>query len=93
MGRLDSRQQQLMEAGFVEERAAGVGTGAAGGYTVPVEFLAKLIEVIKSFGGILAVADVITTDSGAPMQWPTERRHRQHRRDPVREHGRSPSRT
>lgn len=71
MGRLDARQQQLMEAGYVEERAAGVATGAAGGYTVPTEFVAQLLEVIKSFGGILGLVTPMTTDSGAAMNWPT----------------------
>lgn len=72
MGRLDARQQQLLEGNFVENRAQGVGTQAAGGYAVPTEFVAVLIEVMKAFGGILGLVNVLTTDSGAAMNWPTE---------------------
>ncbi|TKJ24359.1 phage major capsid protein [Blastococcus sp. CCUG 61487] len=74
LGRLDARQQQLLEGRFeqLDTRAQGVGTDAAGGYAVPKEFVARLVEVAKAFGGILAVADVIPTDTGAPMNWPTE---------------------
>lgn len=55
----------------VELRAQGVGVDAAGGYAVPDEFRDKLVERIKSFGGIAAEAEEITTDSGATLQWPT----------------------
>jgi HK97 family phage major capsid protein len=36
-----------------------------------VEFQARLVETMKAYGGILAVADVITTADGAPIQWAT----------------------
>jgi HK97 family phage major capsid protein len=71
IGEMSGEQRTLLQQGFVESRAIGEGTGAAGGYTVPVEFQARLVETMKAYGGILAVADVITTADGAPIQWAT----------------------
>lgn len=51
--------------------AAGVGTGAAGGYTVAPEFRDKLVETQKWYGPMLQEAEVIYTDTGANLQWPT----------------------
>ncbi|NUR28500.1 MAG: phage major capsid protein [Hamadaea sp.] len=54
-----------------ELRALGVGTGSAGGFTVPPAFRNRLVETMRTFGGMLNVAEVINTDSGANLQWPT----------------------
>jgi HK97 family phage major capsid protein len=55
-----------------ELRAQGVATGAAGGYTVPEGFRARIAETMKSFGGMRrAGAEIITTESGNPLPWPT----------------------
>lgn len=51
--------------------AAGVGTGAAGGYLVPLEFRDKVVETMKWFGPMLQFAETITTDSGVNLPWPT----------------------
>ncbi|MFE6228913.1 phage major capsid protein [Cellulosimicrobium sp. NPDC057862] len=67
-------EQKLLRQGFVptsEGRAQAAGTPAAGGYTVPQEFLARMIETLKAFGGILSVVDVINTATGAEIVWPT----------------------
>jgi HK97 family phage major capsid protein len=47
------------------------GTGAAGGYVLPAGFRNKLIEKLTSFGGIRAAAEVISTNTGNPLPWPT----------------------
>lgn len=52
-------------------RAAGASTGAAGGYTVPQGFRAKITETLKAYGGVRRLAEVITTDDGATLPWPT----------------------
>ena len=66
-------QQKALQGGFDSsiKNAAGVGTGAAGGYTVPPEFRDKFIETQKWYGPMLQEAEVIYTDSGANLQWPT----------------------
>jgi HK97 family phage major capsid protein len=53
-----------------ESRAAGTGT-TAGGYLIPAQFRQKLIETLKWYGPVRDVAEVITTDNGADLPWPT----------------------
>lgn len=57
--------------GDVEMRAQGVATGAAGGYLVPEGFRTKLVERMKRIGSVRRVAEVIHTDSGASLPFPT----------------------
>ena len=80
---LDPTQRRALMAGLTdmnaqaawspdgEQRALGVGTGSAGGYTVPQGFLADLITRMKAFGAVRRVAKVITTDTGADTPIPT----------------------
>ena len=66
-------QQKVLQAGFDSsiKNAAGVGSGAAGGYAVPPEFRDKFIETQKWYGPMLQEAEVIYTDTGAQLPWPT----------------------
>lgn len=41
------------------------------GYLIPPQTLNKMVEQMKAFGGILNVADVQTTGTGNPLNWPT----------------------
>jgi HK97 family phage major capsid protein len=54
-----------------EFRAQGIATSSAGGYTVPPGFRAVLVETLKAYGGLYNLANVINTDTGNPLQWPT----------------------
>ncbi len=63
---------------FVEQRRErslrgdlATGTDTAGGFLVPTGFSRRLLEELKAFGGIRAVASVQATDSGASIEWPT----------------------
>ncbi|MGI4876646.1 MAG: phage major capsid protein [Janthinobacterium lividum] len=47
------------------------GAGSEGGYTVPTETATSLIEKLKAFGGMRAVATPLNTTSGNPMSFPT----------------------
>ncbi|WP_086847051.1 phage major capsid protein [Amycolatopsis kentuckyensis] len=69
---LAAEQRQLMNERMTEldTRAQSTST-TAGGYTIPPGFLTRITETMKAFGGILNVAELITTDSGNPLQWPT----------------------
>jgi HK97 family phage major capsid protein len=58
-------------SGLRVRNAQGEGTGAAGGYMVPPGFRQKIVERMVSFGGFAAAAETITTDSGAPLEYPT----------------------
>jgi HK97 family phage major capsid protein len=56
---------------LVELRAQSVGTTTAGGFMVPDGFRQKLVDRRKAFGGLRSVAEVIETDSGNTLSWPT----------------------
>lgn len=51
--------------------AQTTGTGTSGGYLVPEGFRSKIVDVIKSFGGVLNDADTLTTETGNPLPYPT----------------------
>lgn len=76
---LPADQRNILQTGFVSNLlgdknprgAAGVGTGAAGGYTVPPAFRNALIEQMTYVAAMRQYAEVIRTDSGANMPWPT----------------------
>jgi len=71
---LTSEERAALRTGWVdgkELRAQGVATGAAGGYIVPPAFRAKLVEAQKFFSSMRDVAEVITTETGATLPWPT----------------------
>lgn len=66
---LDAEDKEILS----ETRALAtqvVGTNAQGGYTVPTDFRAQLVEAMKAFGGVRSVANVITTDNGRNLQVP-----------------------
>lgn len=46
-------------------------TGSEGGYTVPTEVASTVLDALKAFGGMRAACTIITTETGAPMTWPT----------------------
>jgi HK97 family phage major capsid protein len=66
-------ERKILNAGRVNlpKNAAGVGTGSAGGYAVPPEFREQFIQTLKYYGPMLQEAEIIQTDSGASMPWPT----------------------
>lgn len=71
---LSSEDRAALRTGWFdgkELRAQGVATGAAGGYLVPPEFRVKMVEAQKFFSSMRDVAEVITTETGATLPWPT----------------------
>lgn len=70
MEHLDIEQRQLMIENQAEARAQGIGTTTAGGFLVPPGFRAVLSEAMKAYGGLMNYANVITTSTGQPLQWP-----------------------
>lgn len=48
-----------------------VGTDSEGGYTVPTTVATSILDALKAYGGMRAVADVIRTASGEAMNFPT----------------------
>ncbi|QHC16868.1 phage major capsid protein [Streptomyces sp. GF20] len=71
---LSGEERGALRTGWVdgkELRAQGVATGAAGGYLVPPAFRAKLAEAQKFLSSMRDSAEVITTETGATLPWPT----------------------
>lgn len=74
MGGVEAEHRAILRKGFVdgkELRAQGVATGTAGGYFVPVGFRNKIVDAMKAFGQVRNVAEVITTETGNDLPWPT----------------------
>lgn len=46
-------------------------TGSEGGYTVQTEVARRVVDALKAFGGMRAAAQVIRTDMGNDMSFPT----------------------
>lgn len=45
--------------------------GPAGGFTFGETFVGRLEKAMLAFGGVMQVAEIITTTTGEPMRWPT----------------------
>lgn len=71
MQALTPEQQIVAQRRLSTVQNAGVSTGAAGGFTVPQEFLAVLETALREFGGMRQVSTIIRTASGADMPMPT----------------------
>ncbi|MGW6210941.1 phage major capsid protein [Streptomyces sp. NPDC055109] len=71
MDRLTSEQRNMMMDQQVDIRAMGGNTDIGGGFTVPDEFRNVMTETMKAFGGVFGLAEVITTSTGADLNWPT----------------------
>lgn len=67
---LTSDQRAYVEKRRAQNALSG-GASETGGYLVPTEFATRLIEEMKTFGNMRAVATVQGTASGAPIEWPT----------------------
>lgn len=59
------------EQAIAIRNAMSTTTPAEGGYTVPSEIAAMVVDALKAFGGMREVAEVITTTSGNPLNFPT----------------------
>jgi len=70
MGELSSEQRSVLSEGF-QRSAQSVGTGAAGGYTVPQGFESAIDKASKEFSSVEAVSSTMNTTSGNDIPWPT----------------------
>lgn len=55
----------------VIQAAQGVGTTTGGGFLVPQSFSDRLELALKFYSGMMENAEIIETESGAPIPWPT----------------------
>lgn len=54
-----------------ERRAQGSVSGPEGGYTIQPGFITKLEQAMLATSGMLQVSELMTTDTGNDMPWPT----------------------
>lgn len=74
MADLDRDEISVLRAGFLKNPQASMnsGTAANGGYTVPTGFITDMDVALKAFIGVLqAGAQVLATNSGENLPWPT----------------------
>lgn len=74
MSRMTDKERNTLERGAStdpEIRALSVGTNSAGGFLVPPGWRDEFIVQLKDYGAVQEVAQVITTESGQSIQWPT----------------------
>lgn len=64
-------QNVTAEQAVAIRNAMSTTTGSEGGFTVPAEIAAMVIDKLKAFGGMREVAEIITTDSGNALNFPT----------------------
>jgi HK97 family phage major capsid protein len=57
--------------GVSDKRALSGTVGASGAFTVPRSFVNGLDKGLKDYNGVRQVADVMRTDDGRDMPWPT----------------------
>jgi len=67
---LNDQQRAIFQQKF--RAAQGVGTGSAGGYTVPQGFFRQIIEAQKSYGGMLVAGFMLETETGNTIPIPTD---------------------
>jgi len=67
---LTSEQRSVLGEGF-QRSAQSVGTGAAGGYTIPQGFNNALEVAMKAYSSVESVAAGMDTTSGNDIPWPT----------------------
>jgi HK97 family phage major capsid protein len=68
---LDAEHRQALMANRLELRAQASNPGSAGGFLIPEGFWAKVTETMKAYGGVMSVANVLTTATGNKLPWPT----------------------
>lgn len=82
LGALNEQQRAELQArqsvgdlrqslGAAIQAAMSTTTPGEGGYTVATEYMRSLEEAMKAYGGMLDVASIINTASGADMNFPT----------------------
>lgn len=68
---LTTEQRELLKTGKITEERAQSTSTTAGGYLIAPEYLPELEKSIKDYSGIMQVARIITTSTGATLPWPT----------------------
>lgn len=69
---LKGGDKALTAQDWADVRAAmSTTTASEGGYTVPTDVASRIIEVLKAYGGVRGVANVISSSQGNDINFPT----------------------
>lgn len=69
---LQGGDKALSAQDWADVRATmSTSTTTEGGYTVPVDVAGNIIEVLKAYGGVRSVANVISSNQGNDINFPT----------------------
>lgn len=73
---IEPEQQNILRFGqrqvtAQERRALSGVTGGNGGFLIPTTFVTRLHETLEAYFPVESLTDVITTDSGEDMVWPS----------------------
>lgn len=71
MESLEMSERQVMQRRHSPIQAAQSTTGSAGGFMIPQGFSDRLEVALKFYSGMLQNAEVLETDSGNDIPWPT----------------------
>jgi len=69
MNNLTNEQRTMIQKRGTSTLIAG--TNSLGGFTVPTDLANRIIEAMKAYGGMLQVSDILITDGGNPLNFPT----------------------
>jgi len=69
MNNLSNEQRTMIQKRGTSTLIAG--TNSLGGFTVPTDLANRIIESMKAYGGMLQVSDILITDGGNPLNFPT----------------------
>lgn len=70
-GAAELNQEERQALREMQKRAQAAGVDEKGGYTVPKEFVAKIYEKMKAYGGVALICQLLETDKGNEIAWPT----------------------
>lgn len=74
---LSAEDRSILSKGFAQAETRGTNpittprSGLYGGYAIPTGFSNELIATMKAYSGMLEASRIITTATGAPLEWPT----------------------
>ena len=71
LDKLTDRQRVLMAESRAGDGIQGTTSNSIGGYLIPPGYRAVMVEAMKAYGGLINHANVITTSTGNPLQWPS----------------------
>lgn len=76
LGAIAPEERQILQRGYVangngEQRALATAPATAGGFVIPQGFSGRITETMKWFGGMRQVSQIMPTETGQEIPFPT----------------------